>query len=125
MSTRQQSCVHDIGPAFRPEAETRFSARLLPVLVLLGTFTASSVAFAQALPAAEASPISTGFSLPTRSGDLTYGVSASESLTWGYYSSQGAASYSNISGDLGYISGSTRDPFSAVVTGGRSWSSSG
>jgi hypothetical protein len=82
-------------------------------------------AMGQALPTAEASPISTGFSLPTTAGTLVYAVSASESLIWGYYGNSGASSYSNLSGDLAYISSSKRDPFSAVLAGGYSWSTSG
>jgi hypothetical protein len=52
----------------------------------------------QALPAAEAAPISTGFALPRAAGTLNYAVSASESLSWGYYGNQGAAAGTNLSG---------------------------
>ena len=83
-----------------------------------------SVACAQALPAAEASPVSTGFALPTAAGSLQYAVSASESIYWGYYTPNGASSGTNLSGDLAYISNSKRAPFSAVLAGGRSWSTS-
>ena len=79
----------------------------------------------QALPAAEAAPISTGFSLPRTAGTLTWGVTASESLTWGYYGNQGAASGTGLTGDLGFISNSRLYPFSIVVTGGRSWANTG
>jgi hypothetical protein len=77
---------------------------------------------AQALPAAEASPVSTGFALPTLAGSLQYAVSASESLNWGYYGNGGAAAATNLTGDLAYISSSRRDPFSMILSGGRSWS---
>ena len=80
--------------------------------------------FAQALPAAEAAPISTGFALPRTAGTLQYAVSASESLTWGYYGNQGAASGTNLTGDVAYISNSKRDPFSMVFSGGHSWDTS-
>ena len=80
-------------------------------------------AFGQALPAAQASPISTGFELPMTAGTLQYAVSASESLSWGYYGNSGVAAGTNLTGDLGYISNSKRDPFSAVIAGGHSWES--
>jgi hypothetical protein len=79
----------------------------------------------QALPAAEAAPISTGFALPRTAGTLNYAVSASESLTFGYYGNQGEYSATNLSGDVAYISNSKLHPFSMVLSGGRSWSSSG
>ena len=87
--------------------------------------TVAPAAFGQALPAAQASPISTGFELPMTAGTLQYAVTASESLSWGYYGNSGAAAATNLTGDLGYISNSKRDPFSAVITGGRSWASTG
>jgi hypothetical protein len=90
--------------------------------LLLG---ASSAAMGQALPAAEASPISTGFSLPSTLGSLQFAVSASQSLIWGYYGQSGPAAATNISGDLAYLSNSKRHPFSMVLSGGRSWSESG
>jgi hypothetical protein len=80
-------------------------------------------ALAQALPAAEASTPSTGFALPRAEGTLRYAVSASETLTWGYYGA-GAASASNLSGDLAYLSSSKTDPFSMIFSGGHSWSTS-
>lgn len=93
------------------------------ILAVSMAFT-SSAAFGQALPAAEASPISTGFEVPLTAGTLRYGVSVSESLSWGYYSTPGAVSATNLTGDVGYISGSLRNPFSMVFTGGHSWSTS-
>jgi hypothetical protein len=83
------------------------------------------VAFAQALPAAEAAPISTGFALPSALGSLSYAVSASQSLTWGYYGNSGAASATNITGDVAYLSNSKAHPFSMVFSGGHSFSESG
>lgn len=88
--------------------------------------TVVPAAFGQALPAAQASPISTGFELPMTAGTLQYAVSASESLDWGYYSNNsGATEGTNLTGDLGYISNSKRDPFGAVIAGGHSWGSNG
>jgi hypothetical protein len=87
--------------------------------------TMSRMVVGQALPAAEASPISTGFSLPTTLGTLQYAISASQSLTWGYYGNQGVAASTNVTGDIAYLSVSKRDPFSMVFSGGRSFSESG
>ena len=84
----------------------------------------ASAAFGQALPAAEASPISTGFALPMTAGTLQYALSASESLYWGYYNTPGTVAATNVSGDVAYISSSKRDPFSMVFSGGRSTSTS-
>jgi hypothetical protein len=81
-------------------------------------------AWGQALPAAEASPISTGFALPHVEGTLQYAVSASESLTTGYYGGSGWDSGSNLGGNLAYLSNSKFYPFSMVFSGGRSWSTS-
>jgi hypothetical protein len=87
--------------------------------------TVAPAAFGQALPAAQASPISTGFELPMTAGTLQYAVSASETLSWGYYSNSnsGTATATNLTGDLGYISNSKRDPFSMFIAGGHSWGS--
>ncbi|HWB33583.1 MAG TPA: hypothetical protein VG714_10440 [Acidobacteriaceae bacterium] len=76
----------------------------------------------QALPAGEASPVSTGFSLPKVGGSLQWAVTASDSLSWGYYAHSGVTNFSNLSGDLAYLSTSRYHPFSAVISGGRSWS---
>jgi hypothetical protein len=93
-------------------------------LVLIMQITPPS-ALAQALPAAEAAPISTGFALPRTAGTLQYAVSASESLSWGFYGNQGADSATNLTGDVAYISNSKRDPFSMIFSGGHSWTNSG
>jgi hypothetical protein len=104
-------------------ARTTFLGMFLTILAL-SSLTAPA-AFAQALPAAEAAPISTGFSMPTTLGTLQYAVSASQSLTWGYYGSSGSYAGTNLSGDLAYLSSSKQHPFSLVLSGGRSFSESG
>jgi hypothetical protein len=86
---------------------------------------AGNVCFAQALPAAEAAPISTGFALPTTLGSLQYAISASQSLVWGYYGNSGTASSTNFTGDLAYLSNGKRHPFSMIFSGGHSFSESG
>ena len=94
------------------------------LLVVLFMPIGNSV-FAQALPAAEASPISTGFALPTTLGSLQYAVSASQSLIWGYYGNSGVGAATNLTGDIAYLSDSKKDPFSLVFSGGHSFSESG
>ena len=98
-------------------------AKLCPLLVLL-ILGPASTALAQAIPAAEASPISTGFALPLTAGTLQYAVSASESLVWGYYGGSNAAASTNLNGDVAYISSSTRNPFSMVLAAGYSFATS-
>jgi hypothetical protein len=101
------------------------SLRGMLLVLLAVVLSTGGVASAQALPAAEAAPISTGFALPTTLGSLQYAVSASQSLVWGFYSNSGASASTNLSGDLAYLSNSKQHPFSAVLSGGRSWSESG
>ncbi|HEY4378735.1 MAG TPA: hypothetical protein VGN01_00200 [Acidobacteriaceae bacterium] len=100
---------------------------LLPVLicVVLVALVSGRAAFGQALPAAEASPVSTGFALPTSLGSLQYAVSASQNLIWGYYGNSGAAYTTNLTGDVAYLSNSKQYPFSLVFAGGHSFSESG
>jgi hypothetical protein len=90
-------------------------------VLVLGLLAGAGGARGQAIPAAEASPISTGFSIPTVGGSLRYAVSASESLDWGYYTQSGIAAGTNLSGDLAYVSQSRFHPFSMVLAGGRTW----
>jgi hypothetical protein len=94
------------------------------LLLLAQSAAMATAAFAQALPAAEASPISTGFTLPRAAGSLQYAVSAGESLTWGYYGNSGPSSGTLLDGDLAYLSGAKNDPFSLVFSGGHSWTTS-
>lgn len=110
----------DGEPAAHPGATIRFCLLLALLLAALAPAVSG-----QALPAAEAAPISTGFALPLTAGTLQYAVSASESLVWGYYSTNGAASATNVTGDIAYISNSQHDPFSMVFSGGRAWSTGG
>ena len=99
--------------------------RNLPLAVVLLLLAAAPRARAQALPAAEASPISTGFTLPHSAGSLSYAVSASESIASNNFGNSGTQAYTNLSGDLAFITNSQRDPFSLVFSGGRSWATSG
>jgi len=100
--------------------------RNLQLAALLAAVLLASAprARAQALPAAEATPISTGFTLPHAAGSLTYAVSASESIATNNYGNSGTSAYTNLSGDLAFITNSQRDPFSLVFSGGRSWTTS-
>ena len=92
---------------------------LLPLVALPGP------SIAQAIPAATASPISTGFTLPSLAGTLQYAVSASESVASNYFGNAGVNSSTNLSGDLAFITNSALYPFNTVFSGGRAWSSSG
>jgi len=96
----------------------------LAAVLLLLLLAADVGVRAQALPAAEASPISTGFSLPHAAGSLNYAVSASESIASNRFGNSGTTAYTNLSGDFAFISDSQRDPFSMVFSGGRSWTTS-
>jgi hypothetical protein len=97
----------------------------LLIAAIFLTLSFSRPASGQALPTAEASPISTGFELPRTAGTLQYSVSANESVSSGYYSSSGLSSSTGLTGDLAFISTSKTDPFSMVFSAGRSWSTSG
>lgn len=94
------------------------------LLLLLMLLAVSTFATSQAIPAAEASPISTGFALPRAAGSLQYAVSASESIASNNFGNSGVSDYTNLSGDLAFITSSQRDPFSLVFSGGHSWSTS-
>jgi len=98
----------------------RKTARKVLLLIAAMSFTASA-ARAQALPAAEASPISTGFSIPSVGGSLQWAVSASSSFDWGYYSKSGATGGTSVSGDVAYLSESKYHPFSMVLAAGNTW----
>jgi hypothetical protein len=108
---------------------SKFAVRIalfgLSCLVAGLTTLAVPAAFGQALPAAEAAPISTGFALPTSLGSLQYAVSASQSEIWGYYGTGGAASATNLTGDVAYLSNSKLNPFSMVFAGGYSFGEGG
>jgi hypothetical protein len=108
-----------------PIVARRATAMKAVLLLLLPLAAIPAPCAAQAIPAASASPISTGFTLPSAAGTLQYAVSTSESLSTNYFGNSGVTSYTNLTGDLGYISGSQLTPFSMVFTGGRSWSTSG
>ena len=118
--------AHSAKSCGRARQRRQFFLNCLSVLlgVVLSAAAARSAA-AQALPAAEASPISTGFSLPVTSGSLTYALSASETVNWGFFSNSTETESTNVSGDLGYISNSKRDPFSALLSGGHSFGTGG
>lgn len=127
--TRISQC--DLQPAGGKAAKPAAQSAIQKAAIMRSLFLAvllmmiAPAAFGQALPAAEAAPISTGFSLPRTAGTLQYAVSASESLVWGYYGNSGAAFATNLTGDLAYLSNSKRNPFSMVLAGGHSWSTSG
>src|ERR1039457_2408601 len=97
---RRRACA---GRARAPATQPALQEYVMKCCVFLTVLliTVAPAAFGQALPAAQASPISTGFELPMTAGTLQYAVSASESLSWGYYGTSGTATATNLTGDLG------------------------
>lgn len=77
-------------------------------------------AHGQAAPAATGPSPYQGFSLPSIGGSLSYALTASESVVFGYNGQpgSGAIAYTNLSGSLAYLSRSEVYPFSAVYSGG-------
>ena len=78
---------------------------------------AARQSFAQALPAGEPEALSQGFELPRVAGTLRYSLRLNQTFV---PATSGRETYftTNGSGDLGYISKSTRRPFSMVYSGG-------
>lgn len=95
------------------------------LFMLLPLITLPATSAAQAMPVATASPISTGFAMPSLAGTLQYAVSTSESLASNYFGNAGVTSSTNLSGDLAFITNSQLYPFNTVFSGGRAWTSSG
>ena len=94
------------------------------MIALFLVMPCARTALAQALPTAEAAPISTGFALPSAQGSLRYSVSANESISHGYYAS-GTNAGTGVAGNLAFISPSPLYPTSMIFSGGDSWSSTG
>ncbi len=106
--------------AVKTAAKTAFT---LLLLLPFATFPATSEA--QAVPAAaEVSPVSTGFALPSVAGSLQYAVSASESISSNSYGTPGVVPSTILNGDIAFITSNHRDPFSMVFSGGHSWATS-
>ncbi len=94
----------------------RTLSRTLTLLPLL--LSPLPFAHGQAIPAATAPGNSPGFQLPTASGTLSYGLSASERVTFGYEGENANYYSTNFTGNLGYLSGSQYHPFSLVYSAG-------
>jgi hypothetical protein len=94
--------------------------RTTAIMLLLAIAPWAHTVYAQALPTATAASPYQGFQFPTMGGELTYGVSASQTIETGYNvgAGNGKISSSNISGNLAYISSSENHPFSMVYSGG-------
>ncbi len=95
-------------------------ARNTAILLLVAIAPLAHRVYAQALPTAVAPSSYQGFQLPTLGGQLTYGLSASQTVITGYQGAGGNATVSstNLSGDFAYISSSETHPFSMVYSGG-------
>ncbi|MGP8259007.1 MAG: hypothetical protein ACLQM6_03535 [Acidobacteriaceae bacterium] len=120
MKRTQPNMRHASQPAAPVACQIKAALFMLLPLVALPASSA-----AQALPVATASPVSTGFSLPSVAGTLQYAVSASQSEASNYYGDSSVNSSTNLSGDLAFITTSQLYPFNMVFSGGRAWSSSG
>lgn len=108
--------------SFRRRLPARVPARL--VLACAGSAFASAAMYGQALPAATSNPGSTGFELPRVAGSMSYSVSAFESFTTGFYSTSGVDSGTGLSGNVALVTSSKSNPFSMVLSTGKSWSTS-
>jgi hypothetical protein len=86
--------------------------------ILLFLFPLAPLALGQAVPAARGPAFYTGWHLPDVSGTLNYSLTASERLRLGASNSINNGDTFDISGNVGYLSASTRHPFSAVYSGG-------
>lgn len=122
MPGAEWSCRCD---AARERAATRRRPGLLDWAVL-GIFAAAlPISLSgQALPAASADAVSTGFKLPTTAGSMSYSVSGNESFSSGFYSNTGWQSATGVTGNFAMITSSRSYPFSMIVSGGHSFSSS-
>jgi len=89
-----------------------------PLLCLICVLSASVVAAAQSVPVQTASPLYTGFQMPTAGGNLSYALNLGERLTTGYGAQIGTASATVLSGDVGLITPSVRMPTTIRYTGG-------
>lgn len=96
---------------------TPSSAKYLFCLSCLLVF--ATAGRAQDMPAVSGPPVYQGFSLPA-AGDLAYSLTGSESARFGYYNS--VVTFTTLSGDLAYLSGSTLNPFRVTYSGGFSQS---
>ena len=85
-------------------------------VAVLGSLASAPAALAQA--AASVAPSASQPSSNTQADLLTYSLSASESLIFGYNGVDGPSDSFNISGSAGYVSGSERHPLSFVYSGG-------
>ncbi len=99
-----------------PKTPARITGSALAFLTL--ALAHLPFARSQAVAAATAPGDSLGFHLPTASGTLHYGVSLSETATFGYEGQNDNYYSTNISGNVGYLSQSHEHPFSLIYSGG-------
>lgn len=76
------------------------------------------VAFAQATPAATATPTVPTLNTAPFAGQLSYSLSASQSLLFGYNGETGLTSTTNVSGSSAFVSASQTHPTSFLYAGG-------
>jgi hypothetical protein len=123
---RRASITLSLMPGLRPIIRSAIQNALLRTafFLVMPLLPIGRAAFGQAIPTAEAAPISTGFALPSTQGTLRYSIGVNESISTGYYGT-GTDSATGVSGNVGFISGSSVYPFSLVFSGGDSWSTTG
>ena len=73
---------------------------------------------AQVAPAAVASPLYTGFQIPTVNGSVRFSVSASDRVTLGYDGDNQSDNSLTVSGNAAFLSSSDVHPTSVVYSGG-------
>lgn len=84
-------------------------------LVVLGSLACELRA--QDIPVIKA-PDSIGFQLPKLAGQISYAVSASQTVITGYNGNGSTVSSTNVSGDFAYITSSETHPFAVLYSGG-------
>ncbi|WP_419805738.1 hypothetical protein [Terriglobus sp.] len=89
-------------------------------MVALSAAAVCATLSGQAAPTATAPAPYSQFALPGVGGELRYALTASESLVSGYNGNSGSGvnAYTNVSGDLAYLSRNPLHQFSAVYAGG-------
>jgi len=100
--------------------------KILKLAVLLLFVSLGSLAYGQDIPAVTSpTPYQGAFSLPDIPGNLNFSASLTEGIRTGYYGTGGPAYLTSVSGNAGYLSNSTRNPFRLTFSGGYSYVTTG
>ncbi len=95
---------------------TTMTKAVFATLIILGTLVPE--AHAQNAPVLQTAPDSFGFQLPSLAGQVSYAVSASQTVIAGYNGNGSVVSSTNVSGDFAYITTSKTHPFAILYSGG-------